>query len=139
MPTILAALEIGITVTATPGIIDEFHRIDDVGWYKSATFLCAGSSASSRASYKFLTANQIFLASMAFHLHGSTVTTLALNSTAVIFDKRPKGREALGLSSGLILIIHYVAQPRIVRYRLVVGWGLYHNDKFGAAGRRSRH
>ncbi|KOS37026.1 hypothetical protein ACN38_g12200 [Penicillium nordicum] len=45
MSTLLAALEIGIIATAIPGITDDFHQLNDVGWYGSATSILVGASS----------------------------------------------------------------------------------------------
>ncbi|KAL4998531.1 hypothetical protein BDV10DRAFT_185140 [Aspergillus recurvatus] len=43
--TIPVSLEIGIIATAIPGITNDFRRLDDVGWYGSATFILAAASS----------------------------------------------------------------------------------------------
>ncbi|ORY63942.1 putative MFS transporter [Pseudomassariella vexata] len=85
LSTILAALEIGIIATAIPGITDEFHRLDDVGWYGSATFLLAGASSPMWGKiYKYLNVKFAYLASVALYLVGSLVAAATPNSEAVI-------------------------------------------------------
>lgn len=78
MSTILTALKSGVTATAIPGITGEFRRIDEVGLYKSATFLCAGPSAPLWGRlYKFLNGKWIFLAAIVSYLIGSIMAAAA--------------------------------------------------------------
>ncbi|KAF2092922.1 MFS gliotoxin efflux transporter glia [Rhizodiscina lignyota] len=98
MSSLLAALEIGIIATAIPGITDEFHRLEDVGWYGSATFLVAGPSSPMWGKlYKYFNVKYAYLSSVALYLLGSIVAAAAPNSAAVI---------------RLPLIINYVAEPK---------------------------
>ncbi|KAH7002506.1 putative MFS transporter [Ilyonectria destructans] len=113
MSTLLAALEIGIIATAIPGITDEFHRLDDVGWYGSATFLLAGASSPMWGKlYKYVNVKFAYLASVAFYLVGSIVGGAAPNSTAVIFGRALQGLGGSGTLSGSVLVINYVAEPK---------------------------
>jgi MFS family permease len=113
MSTLLAALEIGIIATAIPGITDEFHRLDDVGWYGSATFLLVGASSPMWGKvYKYLNVKFAYLASVALYLVGSIVAAAAPNSAAVIIGRVIQGLGASGTLSGSVLVINYVAQPR---------------------------
>lgn len=112
MSTLLAALEIGIIATAIPGITDDFHRLDDVGWYGSATFLLAGTSSPMWGKmYKFLNAKYVYLGSVALYLLGSIVGAAAPNSQAVIVGRAIQGLGAAGTLGGSVLIINYVAHP----------------------------
>ncbi|KAH6984361.1 putative MFS transporter [Ilyonectria sp. MPI-CAGE-AT-0026] len=113
MSTLLAALEIGIIATAIPGITDEFHRLDDVGWYGSATFLLAGASSPMWGKlYKYVDVKFAYLASVAFYLGGSIVGGAAPNSTAVIVGRAFQGLGGSGTLSGSVLVINYVAEPK---------------------------
>ena len=40
----LASLDMNIITTAIPRITDDFHSLDDVGWYGSALFLTVAST-----------------------------------------------------------------------------------------------
>jgi MFS family permease len=113
MSTILTALEIGIISTAIPAITDEYHRIDDIGWYGSVTFLLAGPSAPLWGKlYKFLNVKWVFLASLAIYLIGSILAAAAPNSTSVIVGRAIQGMGGSGTLGGSILVINYVAQPK---------------------------
>lgn len=69
MSTLLAALEIGIIATAIPGITDDFHQLNDVRWYGSATFLLVGASSPMWSKmYKYLRIKWVYLSSVVFLL-----------------------------------------------------------------------
>lgn len=118
--TLLAALEIGIIATAIPGITDEFRRLDDVGWYGSATFLLAGVSSPMWGKlYKYLSAKYVYIASVAFYLVGSVLAAAAPNSIALIVGRAIQGLGASGTLGGSVLIINYVSKPK--RRPLLIG------------------
>ncbi|KAF2679050.1 MFS gliotoxin efflux transporter glia [Lentithecium fluviatile CBS 122367] len=111
--TLLIALEIGIIATAIPGITDEFHRLNDVGWYGSATFLVvAASSPMWGKLYKYLNVKWTYLASIAIFLVGSVVAAAAPNSESIIVGRALQGLGASGTLGGSLIVINYVAQPK---------------------------
>ncbi|CAP96139.1 dynein heavy chain [Penicillium rubens] len=113
MSTLLAALEIGIIATAIPGITDDFHRLDDVGWYGSATFLLVGASSPMWGKlYKYLQVKWVYLGSIVFYLVGSIVAAAAPNSTSVIVGRAIQGLGAAGTLGGSVLVISLVAEPK---------------------------
>lgn len=113
MSTLLTALEIGIIATAIPGITDDFNRLEDVGWYGSATFLLAGPSSPLWGKlYHFVNVKLVFLASFGLYLVGSVVAAAAPNSPSVIVGRALQGLGASGTLSGSALIINYVAKPK---------------------------
>ncbi|KAF2813563.1 MFS gliotoxin efflux transporter glia [Mytilinidion resinicola] len=113
MSTFLISLEIGIIATAIPGITDDFHRLDDAGWYGSATFILAGSASPMWGkAYKYLNVKFVYLTSVALFLIGSVVAAAAPNSVSVIIGRALQGFGASGTLSGSVLVINYVAQPK---------------------------
>ncbi|KAF2829511.1 MFS gliotoxin efflux transporter glia [Ophiobolus disseminans] len=113
MSTSLAAIEIGIIATAIPGITDDFHRLDDVGWYGSVTLLLGGCLGSTWGKvYKYLSVKYSYLASVAFYLLGSIVAGAAPNSVSVIVGRAIQGIGGAGTLSGSLLVINYVAMPQ---------------------------
>ncbi|KAE8350730.1 major facilitator superfamily domain-containing protein [Aspergillus coremiiformis] len=113
MSTLLAALEIGIIATAIPGITDRFHRLDDVGWYGSATFLLVGASSPLWGKlFKYTNVKWSYLASVVFYLVGSIVAAAAPNSESVIVGRAIQGLGASGTLGGSVLVINYVAEPK---------------------------
>lgn len=113
MSTSLAAIEIGIIATAIPGITDDFHRIDDVGWYGNVTLLLGGALAPMWGKvYKYLNVKFSYLVSVAFYLLGSIVAGAAPNSVSVIVGRAIQGIGGAGTLSGSLLVINYVAAPK---------------------------
>nr|E1ACQ6.1 RecName: Full=Efflux pump notK; AltName: Full=Notoamide biosynthesis cluster protein K [Aspergillus sp. MF297-2]ADM34144.1 efflux pump [Aspergillus sp. MF297-2] len=113
LSTLLAALDIGIVATAIPGITDDFHRLDDVGWYGGACFLLVGSSAPMWGKlYKYFSAQLVYLVSVVIFLVGSIVAAAAPNSAALIVGRALQGWGCSGTLGGSVLMISYVAEPQ---------------------------
>ncbi|KAJ6448342.1 putative MFS transporter [Mycena sanguinolenta] len=113
LSTLLTALDIGIVATAIPGITDDFHRLNDVGWYGSACFLLVGTSAPMWGKlYKYFSARIVYLASVALFLVGSIVAAAAPNSPALIIARALQGLGCSGTVGGSVLMISYVAEPK---------------------------
>ncbi|KAJ4315562.1 dynein heavy chain [Neodidymelliopsis sp. IMI 364377] len=111
--TILVSLEIGIIATAIPGITNEFHRLDDVGWYGSATFILAAAASPLWGKlYKYVNVRWIYLSAVCIFLVGSTVAAAAPNSVSVIVGRALQGGGASGVLGGTLIVINYVAPPR---------------------------
>lgn len=120
MSGLLTALEIGIIATAIPAITDQFHALDDVGWYGSAPFLVvAVSSAPWGKAFKYLNVKSVYLASIAFFLLGSIVGGVAPTSAAVIVGRAIQGFGITGTMNGSIIVINYVSHPR--RHPVLIG------------------
>ncbi|MCJ1312678.1 dynein heavy chain [Agyrium rufum] len=113
MSGLLTALEIGIIATAIPAITDEFHALDDVGWYGSTTFLItAATSALWGKIYKYLNIKWAYLSTIAIFLVGSVVAATAPNSIAVIVGRALQGFGITGTMNGSIIVINYVSHPK---------------------------
>ncbi|GAQ11442.1 putative HC-toxin efflux carrier TOXA [Aspergillus lentulus] len=113
LSTLLAALDIGIVATAIPGITDDFHRLDDVGWYGSACFLLVGSSSPMWGKlYKYFSAQLVYLTSVVIFLAGSILAAAAPNSAALIVGRALQGWGCSGTLGGSVLMISYVAEPK---------------------------
>ncbi|KAK2738431.1 dynein heavy chain [Onygenales sp. PD_40] len=118
--TILVSLEIGIIATAIPGITNDFHRLDDVGWYGSATFvLAAAASPLWGKLYKYVNVKPIFLSAVGIFLVGSIVAAAAPNSVSVIIGRALQGWGASGVLGGTLIVINYVSPPR--NHPLLIG------------------
>jgi len=103
----------GIVATAIPGITDEFHQLDDAGWYGSACFLLVGTSSAMWGKlYKYFSAKLVYLASVALFLIGSIVAATAPNSPALIVARALQGWGCSGSLGGSVLMISYVAEPK---------------------------
>lgn len=59
---LLAVIDMTITATAVPHITDEFHSLDDIGWYASVFFMTVASSQSSWGKiYRYFDLKNMFL------------------------------------------------------------------------------
>lgn len=105
----LVSLDMTIVATAIPKITDEFHSLDQVGWYGSAFFLTVGSFQSTWGkAYKFFPLKTTFLVSIGIFELGSLICAAAPNSTALIV-----GRAIAGTFSQLLAMsecLHGVVQ-----------------------------
>jgi MFS family permease len=102
----------GIVATAIPAITDEFHQLDQVGWYGSAIFLLAGTTSPMWGKiYKYFNAKAVFSVSFALFLIGSIVAATAPNSPALIVARAIQGWGCAGTLAGSLLMINYVAEP----------------------------
>ena len=126
MSGLLTALEIGIIATAIPALTDEFHALNDVGWYGSATFLVtAATSALWGKVYKYLNVKYAYLASIAIFLIGSIVAATAPNSIAVIIGRAFQGLGITGTMNGSIIVINYVSHPQLHPMLIGVWTGIF--------------
>ncbi|KAN0122913.1 MFS general substrate transporter [Hyaloscypha variabilis] len=102
----LVALDRTIIGTAIPKITDDFHSIDDVGWYASAYLLtsCAFQLIYGRI-YTFYSAKWVLLTAIAIFETGSTVCGAAPNSKAFIVGRAIAGLGSAGIFSGCINIM----------------------------------
>ncbi|KAJ5492007.1 Major facilitator superfamily domain general substrate transporter [Penicillium expansum] len=118
--TILVSLEIGITATAIPGITNDFHKLNDVGWYGCATFILAASTSPLWGKlFKYLNVKCVYLSAVGIFLVGSIVAAAAPNSVSVIIGRAIQGWGASGVFGGTLIVINYVAPPR--NHPLLIG------------------
>jgi MFS family permease len=118
--TILVSLEIGIIASAIPGITNNFHKLDDVGWYGSATFILAAAASPLWGKlYKYVNVKWTYLSAVCIFLVGSIVAATAPNSVSVIVGRAFQGWGASGVLGGTLIVINYVAPPR--NHPLLIG------------------
>lgn len=100
------AIDNTIIATAIPKITDEFHAINDVGWYGSAYLLttCAFQLFFGKL-YTFFSIKWVYLVAIGIFEVGSAVCGAAPNSTALIVGRAVAGLGSAGIFSGAILII----------------------------------
>ena len=100
------ALDNTIISTAIPRITDDFHSINDVGWYGSAYLLttCAFQLFYGKL-YTFFSLKWVYLIALLIFEGGSALCGGAPNSTAFIVGRALAGLGAAGIFSGAILIV----------------------------------
>ncbi|KAK5045299.1 hypothetical protein LTR84_009405 [Exophiala bonariae] len=110
MAVFLVALDTTIISTAIPRISDEFHSLDDIGWYGSAYLLtlCCFQLLFGRI-YTFYSPKLVFLTAVFLFEVGSAICGAAPNSVAFIFGRAVAGVGAAGISGGAaVIIVHTV-------------------------------
>lgn len=127
----LVALDTSIISTAIPRITEDFHSLDDVGWYGSGflvSSLAAESPPSTRLTlfrqmtlaafqsmfgkaYKYFSVKIVFLLAIFIFELGSLICAVAPNSTALIAGRAIAGVGGSGVTSGTYLIVGISAPP----------------------------
>jgi hypothetical protein len=109
----LVAIDMTIVATAIPRITDQFHSLDQVGWYGSAFFLTIASFQSTWGkAYKYFPLKSSFLISILVFEIGSLVCGVAKNSTTLIVGRAIAGAGGAGIASGAYTIIAFSAPPQ---------------------------
>ena len=105
-------LDSTIIATAIPKITDQFHSVDQVGWYASACFLTFASFQSTWGkAFKYFPIKATFFVSLFIFELGSLIIAVAPSSTALIVGRAIAGAGAAGVSSGVFTIIAFSAPP----------------------------
>lgn len=108
----LVSLDMTIVATAIPRITDQFHSLDQVGWYGSAFFLTLASFQSTWGkAYKYFPLKTTFLISIFIFEVGSLICAVAKNSTTLIVGRAVAGAGGAGIASGAYTIIAFSARP----------------------------
>ncbi len=110
----LVALDLTIISTAIPRITDEFHSLDQVGWYGSAFFLTvAAFQATWGKAFKYFNLKlSLLLAIFIFEL-GSLICGVAKSSITLIAGRAVAGMGGGGLAAGGYTIIAFSAPIRL--------------------------
>ncbi len=106
MSIFLVALDRMIIATAIPSITNEFHSIEDIGWYGSAYMMtCAIFNPLSGRVYRLYPTKWVFLLCIAMFEVGSAICGAAPTSAALIVGRAIAGIGAAGIFSGGIMIM----------------------------------
>ncbi|KAI0410612.1 putative MFS aflatoxin efflux pump [Xylaria grammica] len=104
----LIALDQLIVSTAIPQITDEFHSLQDIGWYGSAYLLTSCSFQLMFGKiYTFFSIRLVFLATIFLFEAGSAICGAAPSSTVLIVGRSIQGVGASGIYSGAVVGIVY--------------------------------
>ena len=107
------ALDRTIVATAIPRITDEFHSLDQVGWYGSAFFLTLAAFQSTWGKgYKYFPMKATFLLSIFIFELGSLISGVAPNSTVLIVGRAISGIGGAGITAGVYILIAISAPPK---------------------------
>jgi len=109
----LVALDMTIVATAIPRITDQFHSLDQVGWYGSAFFLTLASFQSTWGkAYKYFALKPSFLLSIFIFEVGSLICAVAKSSTTLIVGRAIAGAGGAGIASGSYTVIAFSAPEK---------------------------
>ncbi|KAL8998606.1 MAG: hypothetical protein Q9169_002357 [Polycauliona sp. 2 TL-2023] len=109
----LVALDMTIVATAIPRITDQFHSLDQVGWYGSSFFLTLAAFQSTWGkAYKYFPLKPGFLLAIFIFEVGSLICGVAPTSTALIAGRAISGAGGAGIASGAYTIIAISAPPK---------------------------
>ncbi|KAI1379513.1 major facilitator superfamily domain-containing protein [Hypoxylon crocopeplum] len=106
LASFLMLLDTSIVSTAVPAISDEFHSLEDVGWYAAAYNL--GSAALQPLTGKIYNCFRLKWSFLTFFLVfeiGSVLCGAAQSSSMLIIGRAIAGAGASGLLSGSIIIV----------------------------------
>lgn len=110
----LVALDLTIVATAIPKITDQFHSLDQIGWYGSAFFLTLACFQSAWGKvYKFFPIKPAFMTAIAIFELGSLICGVSRNSTMLIAGRAIAGLGASGISTGCYTIVAFAARPAL--------------------------
>ncbi|KAL9112169.1 MAG: hypothetical protein Q9227_003546 [Pyrenula ochraceoflavens] len=105
----VCALDLTIVSSAIPRIADEFHSLDQIGWYGSFYFLANAASQNAWSkSCLHLQTKSVFVAAFATFEIGSLICGVAQNSNVFIIGRTFAGIGRAGISCGVSAIL-----PRI--------------------------
>ncbi|KAK4064182.1 uncharacterized protein Triagg1_9161 [Trichoderma aggressivum f. europaeum] len=105
----LVTLDQNILSTAIPRITDEFHSLNDVGWYGTAYLLTmCGFQLVMGKVYKYYPAKPVFLGGVVLFEVGSAICGAAPSSVAFIIGRAIAGLGSSGMFSGLMVIMFNV-------------------------------
>lgn len=128
----LVALDMTIVATAIPRITDEFHSLNQVGWYGSAFFLTVGAFQSTWGkAYKYFHLKPSFLVAIGIFELGSLICGVAQDSTTLIIGRAIAGKSSSARFPASRLT---VARYGWSRHRF---WRVHHHRVCGATGTES--
>ncbi|KID93467.1 aps11-like protein, partial [Metarhizium majus ARSEF 297] len=88
-----------------PTLADEFHSVDNVGWYGSVYLLVTGATQASMGKlYTIFSAKTVFLVCVALLEVGSMICALAQSSPTFIGGRAVAGLGCSGILSGALII-----------------------------------
>lgn len=106
LSTILIFLDNSILSTATPTITNEFHSVQDIGWYVSSYQLALSALQPMTGKlFTYLPNKQTYIASVLLFELGSLICGLSTSSNMLIGGRAVAGLGASGLFNGALTII----------------------------------
>ena len=110
---LLVALDTTIIATAIPRITQEFHSLDQVGWYGSAYFLTNATFQSVWGkAYTYFDLKATLMIGIGLFEVGTLVCALSPNSAVFIFGRAVAGFGGSGITSGAFTAVASIAPAR---------------------------
>ena len=127
----LVALDMTIVATAIPRITDEFHSLDQVGWYGSAFFLTVGAFQSTWGkAYKYFHLKPSFLVAIGIFELGSLICGVAQDSTTLIVGRAIAGQSYKAhLSTQRLTVSKAWAEPASLLARIPSSHSQSHRNR----------
>lgn len=106
MTVFLCGLDQTILATAVPKISNDFHALNDIGWWTAAYLLTTSIFQLTYGKvYSLFSVKWVYLIAIFFFELGSLVCTVAPNSVALIAGRAVAGVGAAGMFSGPVIIL----------------------------------
>lgn len=103
---ILTSIDMNVVATAVPQITDDFHTVQDVGWYSSAFRLCmCAFQFMYGKAYTLFSVKRVYLVANIISIAGSIMCGAATSSTMLVIGRAIAGVGAAGQFSGLFVIL----------------------------------
>ncbi|KAL6362800.1 hypothetical protein LRP88_04108 [Fusarium phalaenopsidis] len=116
------ALDSTIIATAIPRITDQFHALQDVGWYGSSYLLTKSFQLPFGKYFRFFSLKWTFLAALFIFEIGSVLCAAAQSSEMLIVGRTITGIGCAGISSGgLIIIANITPMEKRATYQSLYG------------------
>ena len=104
----LVALDQTIVATAIPKITNQFHSVEDIGWYGSSYLLTAAAlTAIWGKIYQNFNIKYWYVGTVAIFELGSLICAVAQNSKTFIVGRAIAGLGVSGIFSGALVIVAY--------------------------------
>lgn len=104
--TFVVGFDSSCVATITPVLTNEFHSLQDVGWYAIAYLIPSAATIVSYGKiYKHFPAKRVYLSALSIYLLGSIVCATAPSSLAFIIGRALAGLGSAGLIAGSKIFI----------------------------------
>ncbi|RSL82241.1 Efflux pump aflT [Fusarium oligoseptatum] len=113
LAVLCVALDNTIIAVAIPHITDQFHNLNDVGWYASAYLLTTCGNFFFGKLYALFSVKIVFLSALFVFEVGSLICAIAPTSTVLIIGRAIAGLGSAGIFTGaLVTIAHTVVREK---------------------------
>ncbi|KAJ5482829.1 MFS transporter [Penicillium diatomitis] len=123
---LVLAIDNTILATAIPKITNDFHSLNDIGWYGSSYLIAQMALLPTCGRlYTFFNIKWVYCLSLVVFELGSIVAALAPNSITLIIGRAISGLGAAGLVSGSTTILSYCVSLRKQAFLTPIVLGMY--------------